>query len=121
MHEVSVAQDLVELVTHQLAGHGPLRVVAVRLRLGALSGVASQALRSAYGAATAGTVLEGSALHIEEVKVTAFCPRCAANRELDDVAPLRCPACGSPTPNVTRGRELEVISVEVVDDAANSL
>jgi hydrogenase nickel incorporation protein HypA/HybF len=116
MHELSVAHELVDVVSHELAGQGPVRVVAVRLRLGPLSGVVAQALRFAYEAATAGTALEGSALHIEEVKVAVYCPRCAAEREPPDPAHLRCPACDGPA-EVTRGRELEVTSVEVADDA----
>jgi hydrogenase nickel incorporation protein HypA/HybF len=115
MHELSVARDLVDLISHELAGQGPVRVVSVRLRMGRLAGVVAQALRFAYDAATDGTQLDGSTLKIEEVSVGVFCARCDAERELNDVARLICPECGDPTPEVVRGRELEVTSIEIAE------
>jgi hydrogenase nickel incorporation protein HypA/HybF len=115
MHELSVAQRLVEVVSETLEGTGPVRVRSVRVRLGPLSGVVAQALRFAYDEAAAGSVLEGSALVIEEVRAAVFCPACNAERELESVQWLCCPVCGSATPDVVRGRELEVESVEVED------
>jgi hydrogenase nickel incorporation protein HypA/HybF len=115
MHELSVAQRLVELVSDELAGEPSLRVRSVRLRLGPLSGVVAEALLFAYDAATAGTALEGSTLEIERVTPAAFCPKCRKERELSNIQRLRCPVCHTPTPEVVRGRELEVLSVEVSD------
>ena len=120
MHELSVAHRLVELVLEALAGEPTPRVRSVRLRLGPFSGVVEQALRFAYGPATAGTALAGSTLEIEEVAPVAFCAECRAERELPDIRSLRCPICGTPTPEVVRGRELEVLSVEVYDAEADS-
>jgi hydrogenase nickel incorporation protein HypA/HybF len=115
MHELSVAQELVALVESQLAGGGPVRVTKVLLRIGPLSGVVSQALRFAYDDAVAGTSLAGSTLQIEEVAPAVFCARCGEERELLSIQRLHCPVCDEPTPEVLRGRELEVVNVEVVD------
>jgi hydrogenase nickel incorporation protein HypA/HybF len=113
MHELSVAQALVELVAGEVAREGAARVVSVHIRVGALSGVEPAALRFAYDAATAGTALEGSTLQVEGVAVAVWCERCRAERDLGQVNRLSCPACGAPTPRVVRGKELEVVSVEV--------
>ena len=115
MHELSVAQRLVELVSDELAGEPSLRVRSVRLRLGPLSGVVAQALLFAFDAATSGTALEGSTLEIEQVTPAVFCPKCRKERELSNIQCVRCPVCHTPTPEVVRGRELEVLSVEVSD------
>jgi hydrogenase nickel incorporation protein HypA/HybF len=115
MHELSIAESLVELISDEVALHDSARVVSVRLRLGPLSGVVLQALRFAYGAATAGTALEGSSLEIDEVKAAVYCPRCRTDRDLDEVRRLRCPVCDTPSPRLVRGRELEVVSVCVSD------
>ena len=117
MHELSVAQSLVELVSDAVASEGTARVVAVRLRVGPLSGVVPQAMHFAWDAAAAGTPLEGSALQIEGVTPAAYCPRCGREHDLADVSRLRCPVCDGPTPDVVRGRELEVVSVEVAEAA----
>jgi hydrogenase nickel incorporation protein HypA/HybF len=111
MHELSIALGIVE-AAEEAAGRERGRPVAVHLRLGPLSGVAREALLSAWELAREGTPLDGAALEIEDVPVAAYCPACAAER-----APpwpeLRCPDCGGPTPEVLRGRELEVFALEV--------
>ena|SRR5688572_18837210 len=115
MHELSVAQRLVELVSAELGDEFASQVRSVRLRLGPLSGVVARALLFAYDAATEGTPLAGSVLEIEEVVPAVFCPKCDAERELPGIQRLRCPVCRSPDARVVRGRELEVLSVEVSD------
>ena len=115
MHELSVARDLVEVVSKALDGDAPVGVRTVRLRLGPLSGVVATSLLFAFDAATDGTALQGSTLQIEEVSPAVYCRRCRAERELASVQRLRCPVCGTHTPDVVRGRELEVASVEVID------
>lgn len=114
MHELSVAQHLVEVVTEAL-GDAPPHVVAVQVSVGPLSGVVPQALRFAWEPATSGTLLHGSSLDVEEVRATVYCTRCGTERELQDVTCVRCPVCSTPTPRVIRGRELEVTSVTVVE------
>ncbi|HEV7298975.1 MAG TPA: hydrogenase maturation nickel metallochaperone HypA [Tepidisphaeraceae bacterium] len=116
MHELSVAQELVELVELQLADSGPIKVNSVLLRIGPLSGVVPQAMRFAYDAATAGTRLAGSSLQIEEVAPVIFCQPCNQERALPSIQRMRCPVCDAPAADVVRGRELEVVSVEVIDD-----
>jgi hydrogenase nickel incorporation protein HypA/HybF len=112
MHELSVAMSIVDVSAEEAARRGA-RVAAVHLRLGPLSGVAPDALRSAFGLAReAEPALAAAELVIEEVPVAAFCPACAAERAV--LFPhLVCPECGTPTPEVVRGRELEVFALEI--------
>jgi len=58
MHELSVAMSLIDAVEEEAPRHGG-RVVAVHLKLGPLSGVAKEALLSAFELACAGSTLEG--------------------------------------------------------------
>ena len=117
MHELSIAQRLVELVSDELIAEPAARVRSVRLRLGPLSGVVAEALLFAYDAATGGTALQGSTLEIEPVTPAVFCAKCGKERELASIQRLCCPVCLTPTPDVVRGRELEVVSVEVMEPA----
>jgi hydrogenase nickel incorporation protein HypA/HybF len=111
MHELSIALSILDLVAEEAERRGG-RVVAVHLKLGPLSGVAKEALLSAYDLAREGTPLAGADLRIEEVPVVARCPACAAARTL--VFPhLCCPTCGAPTPDVVSGREREVVALEI--------
>jgi hydrogenase nickel incorporation protein HypA/HybF len=112
MHELSIALGIVDAAAEEAARRGGPRIVAVHLRLGALSGVDADALRSAFELAREGSALPDAALVIEEVAIAVFCPACAAERAV--VFPrLCCPVCGTPTPDVIRGRELEVVALEI--------
>jgi hydrogenase nickel incorporation protein HypA/HybF len=112
MHELSIALSLLDLVAEESERHTG-RVAAVHLRLGPLSGVVREALVSAYDLAREGTLLAGAELVVEAVPIAAYCPGCAAEVEPPSAWELRCPACGAPTPEVVRGRELEVVALEI--------
>ena len=104
MHELSVAQSLVDVILAQLCDEGLVRVSAVFLRIGPLGGVFPRALRSAFGAAAAGTALGGARLEIEETPLVVWCPACRAEKVLPDVGRLRCPACGRGRRGSSAGR-----------------
>lgn len=115
MHELSIALDLIDAVSAKMATLGPVQVTAVRLRLGPLSGVVREALLFSFDTAIVGTPLESARLQIEDVPVSVWCVSCEAERNLSDLAGRRCPACQSPTPQVIRGTELELIGLEIQD------
>ncbi len=113
MHELSIALGVVDAAGEEAARHGG-RVAAVHMKLGLLSGVVKEALLSAYELAREGSALAESELVVEEVAVTVYCPACAAERPIESFPELRCPTCGAPTPHVVRGRELEIVALEIV-------
>jgi hydrogenase nickel incorporation protein HypA/HybF len=115
MHELSIALGIVDVVSEELSRLGAVRVDAVHLRLGALSGVVKEALLFSFEAAAAGTPIDGARLQIEDVAATVWCASCAAERALASVALRRCPVCNAVAPEIVRGEELEVIGLEVVD------
>jgi hydrogenase nickel incorporation protein HypA/HybF len=118
MHEMSIAQSLVDLIAEQLDATPGVRVGGVCVRVGALSGVVPAALRSAWPAAARGTVAARAVLRIDEQAVVVHCPACGGERAARGVQSLRCATCGAPSADVRRGRELELVSLEVFDDEA---
>ena len=84
------------------------------VRIGALSGVVAEALEFCYELSVQGTPLEGSRLVVEEQPVVVFCPDCLENRVLED-SPLSLPDLRHPTSELVHGRELELVSMELVD------
>lgn len=116
MHELSIAYNLVETATQAAKKAGVTQVNLVHLRLGALSGVVKDALLFGYEIATEGTMLAGSRLVIEELPVIVFCPQCQQNRPLAGVQLLCCPDCGTPTPHIVQGKELQLVSLEYADE-----
>ncbi len=111
MHELSIAVNILELAQEEAEKRG-VRVLAIHLKLGVLAGVVKDALVGSYEIAATGTPLEGSQLLIEDVPIVVFCPACRERRQLPAMH-LQCPACGTPTPEVLEGRELQVIALDV--------
>jgi hydrogenase nickel incorporation protein HypA/HybF len=119
MHELSVAKNLIDLVVERLDDQQ--RALSVRVRIGVLNCVVPQSLRSAYRAAVVGTLLAGCRLEIETVDLIVWCPACEAERALSNPARLVCPVCQARTPKIVQGNELEVESIEVVDESAANI
>ena len=113
MHELSIALSIVELAAEEAERRGAVRIDAVHLRLGDMSGVVKEALLFSYDLACEGTPLEGSSLVIEEVPVMVYCPACGVETNPPSIQSLRCPVCETPTPQVTRGKEIEVVALEI--------
>ncbi|MEO8128363.1 MAG: hydrogenase maturation nickel metallochaperone HypA [Bryobacteraceae bacterium] len=113
MHELSIALSIVEMAEEESERQGGARVTAVHLKLGPLSGVVKAALESAFGLACEGTILEGARLQVEEVPIVGFCKRCHVERTLPSMQWFVCPECAGPIEDVLRGRELEVIALEL--------
>jgi hydrogenase nickel incorporation protein HypA/HybF len=88
-------------------------VNAVHLKLGALAGVAKDALLSSYELACEGTSLNASRLVIEEVPIMVYCSTCLAQRVLDSMQWFVCPECNNPVSEVLQGRELQVVALEI--------
>jgi len=113
MHELSIAISIVELAEEERNQRGCGQVTAVHLQLGGLAGVVKEALLSSYEIACEGTGLQGSRLVIEEIPVEVYCSKCDASRAIDSVQWFVCPECKSPVFKVVRGRELQVVALEV--------
>lgn len=115
MHELSIALALIDAATEQAERNGGGEFAMVRLRLGPLSGVVREALVSAFDAARETSGLGRCRLEIEDVPVVVRCGPCGAERVLPSVQEMRCPACGSPTPDVVAGGELELVAMELYE------
>jgi hydrogenase nickel incorporation protein HypA/HybF len=112
MHELSIAMSIVEMAQDEAQERG-VRVDAIHLRLGALSGVVKEALLSCYEMACDDTPLRGSRLVIEEIPAVIFCPVCRLQSPLRSIQLFCCDACGTPSSDIVHGRELEVVALEV--------
>lgn len=115
MHELSIAYSIVEVVGEAAQAANAIRVDVVRIRLGALAGVAKGALLFSWDIATQATILAGAQLAIEELPVIVYCPTCQKNVTLPGTQNFRCPQCARLTAQIVQGRELEVKSLELVD------
>ncbi|MBA3369573.1 MAG: hydrogenase maturation nickel metallochaperone HypA [Geodermatophilaceae bacterium] len=109
MHEMSITQNVIDVVTQRT---GSDRVAMVRLQIGKLSGIVPDSVRFCFELIAADTPLAGAVLEIDEPLGAAHCRGCGEDFELRDLI-LLCP-CGSADVQVVAGTELAVKSVEVV-------
>lgn len=112
MHEFGIAQSVLDTALATATQNGADRVVAVRLRIGALAGVVDEALTFAFDALAEDSAAKGARLDIEAVPVVCYCETCRAEFEAPRFV-YRCPACETLSREVRRGRELQIVSVEV--------
>lgn len=113
LHELSVALGLLEGVRETANRDAVERVLAVHVRVGALTGIAPDALQFSWELASAGTVAEKSTLKIDHVPLTVFCDRCATERQPAPASGLVCPVCSTACPTIVHGRELQLVAMEV--------
>ena len=114
MHELSVAQGILDLVQRHVPIEQAGAVRAVTVRLGRLSGVVAESLEFCFGAIVAGTPYQAASLAFDYVATRARCADCSGEFEIDDVV-FRCQACGGPRVRLVSGDELQVVAVELAD------
>ena len=112
MHELSIAQSLIELVGVHAEREGASRVRCIHIRLGELSGF-RRALYFCFDRVARGTVCDRARLSIEDVPLTVHCDHCDEVKRPGARYNFRCPTCGMPTPKVVTGREMQVTAIEL--------
>ncbi len=108
MHELSITQSVVDAVCERAAGRSVRRV---RVEVGKLTAVVAESMQFCFELVTEGTVLQGASLDIDQPQGCAHCRTCGTDFALRDLV-LLCP-CGSADVEVTAGRELRIVSMEV--------
>ena len=112
MHELAVAQALVEQVDAVIDQHGATKASLVRVRIGPLAGVVPELLASAFPLAAAGSRMEHAQLDFTHAPITVHCQTCGADTEAA-MNRLICGACGDWHTRIVSGDELLLESVEL--------
>ena len=111
MHELSVAQALVETASRELERAGAVRAVKLVCRVGDLCHIDDTLLREAFEVAATGSPCAGAELVVERCYLQARCPACQrvfAVRQWNWL----CPACGAEGRLLGGGDELTLLSIE---------
>ena len=112
MHEVSICQNIVDIACQQALNDGARRVLAVRIKVGALSQVDARAVAFCFEAAARGTLAEAAVLTIETPAGRARCLACAAEFPVEHFG-QPCTACASYRWMLVEGDELRVMDLEI--------
>ncbi len=112
MHEVGIAEAILEAGQTEAARIAGARLVSIRVRVGKLSGVDMAALEFALDALRRGTDLETVSIELEAMPRLNACRACGHRFETEMYAE-NCPQCDAAGPMLVGGEELELTSVEV--------
>ena len=115
MHELSIAQSILEIVHEHVPESRLPEVQSIKVRLGKLSGVLAGSLDFCFSAITSGTSLRGARLCIEAVETRLECGNCGGITNLEDVLFL-CPMCLSQDVKLISGSELQVVEIEMAEE-----
>lgn len=112
MHELSIAQSIVETVLDEAGRAKAGRVSKVTLQIGELAGIMPDSLLFCFELLTRATIAENAELAIISVPITAQCPRCNSTFTIRQNH-YRCNECGNPDIELQSGRELQIAGVEI--------
>lgn len=112
MHEMSLAEGIVQIVEDATRVEGGTQVKAVWLEIGSLACVEKEALRFCFEVVTRDTVAQGARLEIIETPGQGWCMKCEGNVAVAaQYEP--CPVCGSYQIQITGGNEMRVKELEI--------
>ncbi len=112
MHEMSLAESVLQIIEDTARAQKFAHVRTVVLEIGALSTVEAEAMLFCFDAVTRGSIAEGAQLQIVEIPGTGWCMECGKNVTLSERYGL-CPECGDARVEITGGNELRVKDLEV--------
>jgi len=112
MHELSITQNVLNIVTKHAQAAGARRVTTIRLVVGQLTGFVDDSIQFYFDMLSPGTLAEGAELIIQRVPARLRCRACGAEFGLHDGSWL-CPQCSATGGAVLQGREFQVDSIEV--------
>lgn len=112
MHELSIAQSIIELSEEEARKAHAVKISRVEVEIGTMAGVEADALLFAWDSVVQGTMAQAAPLIIHSIQAEAVCLQCEAQFYADNFL-IECPKCGSFRYRITRGKELRVCSLEV--------
>lgn len=105
-------QSTLDLAEQQARRSGATVIHSLRMRIGKLSGVVTEALTFAFQALKANTIAADATLEIDEVQPACWCARCRTEFDVNDYI-YECPHCQEPSAELRRGREMALVSLEI--------
>lgn len=111
MHEFSLAEEIYRITIATASQHGLKSVELVKLDIGQLAGVSTEALEYAWSFVRTGDVrTRHSALEITHIDGAGVCSVCGFSGAVAEALRL-CPKCGAPGLRFTAGDEFTLTQI----------
>ena len=113
MHEMSLVQSMLDIVSDYAAKEGFRKVNSLKLSCGKMSTVDEECLRFAFEVLSEGMITEGAILDIDFLPVVVYCLDCEQEFR-PSVYTSTCPVCKKSNVLLTGGtEELKLIEMDV--------
>jgi len=113
MHELTLAESVIEIVENAARQAGVTRITRVKLSVGALAHVESDALLYCCEVVSRNGAADGARFELERPPGRAKCNACGQEFMLDHLA-LGCPHCSAHEVTVLDGEQMKVVEIGVV-------
>ena len=114
MHELAIAEALIEVACEEARKIPVDRILAIEIHIGRYRGIVPEVLRLYLEQLLTDTPGAGARIDLVEIPIRVRCPSCDEIRELEEPF-LLCPVCGAYCSEVLSGTELLIHSMEIDD------
>ena len=104
MHELSIAQSIVELAEREARNHHAISIEELELEIGALAGIDPVALDFALESAIKGSLLENARIVRRQITGEGRCGDCGNLFPVENLF-TACPVCSSYAVKIIKGKE----------------
>ena len=112
MHELSIAQSIVDTVKDELKRYKATKVFALEIEIGVFSGVVSECLEFVFPEVVKNTLLEKAKVSFVKIPLEIECKSCTTKSIHDEIS-IICPLCDSTNVLVIKGKELKISKMEM--------
>lgn len=112
MHEMSLAESVLQIIEDASRKQGYTRVKTVWLEIGQLACVEQESLRFCFDEVMRDSIAHQARLEIIEIAGQGWCAKCSIEMPISALYEA-CPNCGSYEIQVTGGDEMRVRELEV--------
>ena len=112
MHEMSIAQGIMDIALDYAGRNGARSIHEIGLRIGEMAGVVPESLEFSFRMIAKGTPAENALLKLSIVPLTGKCNICGKETHIENYNFL-CPSCEDGVLGILSGREMQVEYLEV--------
>lgn len=112
MHELSIAQSIIQLAEQQARRNNASEIEEIELEIGSLSGVEIHSLEFALQSSVKGTLLSNSRIIRHDIVAEGRCGDCEKVFSVDTLF-SPCPYCQSYCVKIIKGKELRIKSIVI--------
>ena len=118
MHELGIAQSILEIVQQSVPEEEKTAVRKVRIRVGQLSGVVPDSLDFCFRVVAGEMNMPQAVLDIEQLPTISRCRDCQQSFNVEEFV-FVCPSCKSANLEIISGKELEIVDIQLAEDSDN--